>query len=97
MWQLVFHGSLLSLGLLGSTRSGTRTVRSYKPPPLMASWASLSDGAPRAKNLAALEELNASGDAVLWNTMKLSSRPVSLREVRNSNGKRYFHPVLLFK
>lgn len=81
MWQLVFHGSLLSLGLLGSTRSGTRTVRSYKPPPLMASWASLSDGAPRAKNLAALEELNASGDAVLWNTMKLSSRPVSLREL----------------
>ena len=50
-------------------------------PQMAATWSSLSDGAPREANVAALNALSESGDATLWGSMKLSARPVSLAEL----------------
>jgi len=47
----------------------------------MASWSEVVDGAPRQANVAALNELSDEGTATLWNSMKLSMRPVSLGEL----------------
>ena len=46
-----------------------------------ATWASVSDGAPREANVAALTSLAESGSATMWNSMDLSARPVSLGEL----------------
>jgi len=47
----------------------------------MAAWSGVVDGAPRSANLAALDALSEAGDATMWNSMKLSARPVSLGEL----------------
>ena len=49
--------------------------------PMMAAWSGVVDGAPRSANLAALDALSEAGDATMWNSMKLSARPVSLGEL----------------
>ena len=50
-------------------------------PAMAATWSSVDGATDRASNMAVMEELKASGDATLWNTMRLAPRSVSLREL----------------
>ena len=52
----------------------------------MASWADIGSGAStRASSLATLNELAASGESSLFNSMKLAPRAVSLRELSQTS------------
>ena len=48
---------------------------------MVATWSSVEGTKDRASNLAVMDELKESGDASLWNTMRLAPRSVSLREL----------------
>ena len=63
------------------SRFNAASTRAAVAPNMMAAWSSVVDGAPRSSNLAALEALSKAGDATMWKSMKLSSRPVSLGEL----------------
>merc|ERR1719247_2333410 len=49
--------------------------------PHMAAWATLDTATKREDTVACLNELTSAGEANMWNTMKLSPRPVSLGEL----------------
>jgi hypothetical protein len=78
------------LSLLASTPSFTAAGRfgavaipspRFAAPHMAAAWSAVNDGAPRDANLVALNELADAGDATIWNSMKLSARPVTLGEL----------------
>lgn len=51
---------------------------------MAATWSSVVGNAPREANLGALNELAEAGDATMWNSMKLSARPITLAELARS-------------
>lgn len=75
--MLFLSASTVALSLSASRLAPTRAA----VPRMDATWSSVVEGAPRASNFAALTELSEAGAASMWNSMKLSSRPVSLGEL----------------
>ena len=73
----------LSFAASGS-RLGLSAPSRLVAPYMAATWLSIESAAGRASNLAIMDELKESGDATLWNTMRLAPRPVSLRELSQS-------------
>ena len=70
----------LSFAASGS-RPGLSAPSRLGAPAMAATWSSVDGTTDRASNMAVMEELKASGDATLWNTMRLAPRSVSLREL----------------
>jgi len=70
---LSFAASGSRPGLSAPSRLGASTMA--------ATWSSVEGTKDRAANLAVMDELKESGDATLWNTMRLAPRSVSLREL----------------
>ena len=66
------------------SRPGLSAPSRLVAPHMAANWLSIESAAGRASNLAIMDELKESGDATLWNTMRLAPRPVSLRELSQS-------------
>ena len=70
----------LSFAASGS-RPGLFAPSRLGAPAMAATWSSVDGTTDRASSMAVMEELKASGDATLWNTMRLAPRSVSLREL----------------
>ena len=70
----------LSFAASGS-RPGLSAPSRLGAPAMAATWSSVDGTTDRASSMAVMEELKASGDATLWNTMRLAPRSVSLREL----------------